>query len=222
MVSGVGGGEDHVPRHDHPEIAVDRLGRVDEEGRRAGRGQGRGHLLAGSGPLLPMPVQTTRPAQPAQQLDRLVEPSRRAAAGGPGSAAASVARTSAATSRGGRGAGGGGVVGRGLGLGRGQGRPGRSAVRRRPGSQDDIQDARMGREDGLAQGGEQPSRPGPGRIELDGAVREGALRRVGWISMKMPSAPAATAAARASGSAKRRWPPLSLPPPGSCNEWVMS
>ena len=38
--------EDDVAAEDHPEVAVDRLGRVQEEGGRAGRGERRGDLLA--------------------------------------------------------------------------------------------------------------------------------------------------------------------------------
>ena len=45
-LAGPGDGEDHVLARDHAEIAVARLGRMHEEGRRAGRGEGGGDLLA--------------------------------------------------------------------------------------------------------------------------------------------------------------------------------
>src|SRR5690606_2286472 len=49
-----------------------------------------------------------------------------------------------------------------------------------------------------------------------------ALSGSGWVSMKMPAMPTATAA-RASTGTNSRWPPL-LPsaPPGNCTEWVAS
>src|SRR6185295_3245896 len=49
------------------------------------------------------------------------------------------------------------------------------------------------------------------------ALSERACSGSWWTSRKTPSAPAATAA-RASGSAWRRSPPLSSPPPGSWRE----
>jgi hypothetical protein len=43
--AGVGGGEHEVALDQHPEVAVDRFRRVEEHRRRAGRGEGGGHLL---------------------------------------------------------------------------------------------------------------------------------------------------------------------------------
>ncbi len=68
----VRGGEHHVSRHDHPEVAVHRLGGVDEEGRRPRRGEGGGHLLHHQA-ALPHPRADHPPGAGAQQLDRPVE-----------------------------------------------------------------------------------------------------------------------------------------------------
>src|SRR5205085_5919073 len=51
---------------------------------------------------------------------------------------------------------------------------------------------------------------------------ESALSGSGWVSMKSPAMPTATAA-RASTGTNSRWPPdLPSAPPGSCTEWVAS
>ena len=67
-----GHGHDGVVARDHAEVAVAGLARMHEEGRRAGRGEGGGELLA-TCPLLPMPVTITRPLAAASVATALAE-----------------------------------------------------------------------------------------------------------------------------------------------------
>ncbi len=70
--AGVGGGEHHVARHEHPEVAVHGLGGMEEEGRGAGRGEGGGHLLHHQAALA-HPRADHPAGAAAQQLDGPVE-----------------------------------------------------------------------------------------------------------------------------------------------------
>ena len=86
--AGIGQRQHGVARHDHAEVAVRRLGRMDEQRGGAGGGQ-RGGDLAATWPDLPMPETTTRPVAAASTVDRAAEVlaqagGKRAQAGGLG------------------------------------------------------------------------------------------------------------------------------------------